>query len=88
MITKNGNCFYSIKELSEQTNLGYKSVSVKLKRRNISFDFIQDKKKYYHSSAIEILKGKLKTYKIVYEKIYITTTYNIYPSKINYDPTI
>jgi arabinogalactan endo-1,4-beta-galactosidase len=88
MITTNEENFYTLNELSEQTNLCYKAVSVKLKRRNINFDFIKDKKKYYHSSAIEILKGKLKTYKTIYEKIYITETYHIYESKINYDLTI
>jgi len=88
MITTNDQNFYTIRELSEQTNLCYKSVSIKLKRRNISTDFVKDKKKYYHSSAIEILKGKLSTHKTIYEKIYITETYHIYESKMNYDDTI
>ena len=52
MITINEENFYTLKELSEQTNLSYKSVSVKLKRRNIPFDFIKDKKYYYHSSCL------------------------------------
>jgi hypothetical protein len=88
MITKNEENFYTLKELSEQTDLCYKSVCIKLKRRNISADFIKDKKNYYHSSAVEILKGKLLTYKTIYEKIYIKETYHIYPSKMNYDDTI
>ena len=88
MIIANGEKFYTLDELSKLTNLTYKAVSVKLKRRNIPFDFIKDKKKYYHGSAIEILKGKLKTYKTIYEKIYIKETYHIYESKMNYDKTI
>jgi hypothetical protein len=84
MITKNEQDFYNLKELSEKTNLSYKSVSIKLKRRLIDFDFIHDRKKHYHSSCIDMLNCKLKTYKTVYEKIYITTTYHIYPSKMNY----
>ena len=88
MIIANGENFYTLDELSKLTNLCYKAVSVKLKRRNIPFDFIKDKKKYYHGSAIEILKGKLKTYKTIYEKIYIKETYHIYESKMNYDKTI
>jgi hypothetical protein len=88
MIITNDQNFYTIRELSELTDLCYKSVCIKLKRRNISADFIKDKKNYYHSSAVEILKGKLLTYKTIYEKIYIKETYHIYPSKMNYDDTI
>lgn len=80
----NNETHFNLKELSEQTGLTYKTVSIKLKRRNIATVFIKDKKKYYHNSVIKILKGKLKNYKIVYEKIYIETTYHIYESKMNY----
>ena len=84
MIVHNNETHYNLKELSELTGLTYKAVSIKLKRRNIATVFIKDKKKYYHNSVIKILKGKLKTYKTVYEKIYIKETYHIYESKMNY----
>ena len=80
----NNETHYDLQELSQLTGLTYKAVSIKLKRRNIATVFVKDKKKYYHNSVIKILKGKLKTYKTVYEKIYITETYHIYESKMNY----
>ena len=80
----NNETHFNLKELSEQTGLTYKAVSIKLKRRNIATVFIKDKKKYYHNSVIKILKGKLKTYKTIYEKIYIKETYHIFESKMNH----
>lgn len=80
----NNETHYDLQELSQLTGLTYKSVSIKLKRRNIATVFVKDKKKYYHNSVIKTLKGKLKNYKTVYEKIYITQTYHIYESKMNY----
>ena len=80
----NNETHYDLQELSQLTGLTYKAVSIKLKRRNIATVFVKDKKKYYHNSAIKTLKGKLKNYKTVYEKIYITQTYHIYESKMNY----
>ena len=80
----NNETHYDLQELSQLTGLTYKSVSIKLKRRNIATVFVKDKKKYYHNSVIKILKEKLKTYKIFYEKIYTTETYHIYESKMNY----
>ena len=80
----NNETHYDLQELSQLTGLTYKAVSIKLKRRNIATVFVKDKKKYYHNSVIKTLKGKLKNYKTVYENIYITQTYHIYESKINY----
>lgn len=81
----NNETHFTLKELSEQTGLSYKAVGIKLKRRGIATVFIKDKKKYYHNSVVKTLKGKLKTYKTVYEKIYITKTFHIYESKMNYE---
>ena len=81
----NNETHYDLQELSQLTGLTYKAVSIKLKRRNIATVFVKDKKKYYHNSVIKTLKEKLKTYKTVYEKIYITQTYHIYESKMNYE---
>lgn len=84
MIVRNEQDFFSIKELSEKTNLKYKSVHVKLTRRKIKADFAVGRTLYYHYSAVDILKGKHLNHKMVYEKIYITNTYHIYESKMNY----
>jgi hypothetical protein len=84
MIIRRGIKFYDLEELSKLSGISYKAVHIKLKRRNIKADFKIDRKSYFHESAVKILKEKLKNYKTIYEKIYITQTFFIKESKLNY----
>jgi hypothetical protein len=82
--------YYSLIDMARELNILPETVRKRMKRIGIKYHKRIDNIHYFSQKDFDKIKTKIKTpiNKELFYPVYITTTYHIYQSKMNYEPNL